>query len=119
MTRAFLFPVLLLSSIAFAADPAPAAPAAPAAPTAPATAPAKPAAPVTPGAPAATPAAPGKAIPLAVFKDVDKNNDKALDKTELAHIADLIRDFNIVDTDKNGKLNEAEYTAWVEKQKQM
>ena len=54
-----------------------------------------------------------------MFKDLDKNNDKALDKAELANMADLLRDFTIVDTDKNGKLSEAEYTAWVSKQKQM
>ena len=114
MTRTILFPALLLSGLAFAA-----APAAPAAPATPAATPAAPA-PATPATPAAKPATPAKpAIPLAVFKDLDKNNDKALDKAELATMADLVRDFSMVDTDKNGKLNEAEYSAWSDKQKQM
>ena len=73
MTRSVLFPVLLVSGLAFAADPA---------------------APAIPATPAATSAKP--AIPLAVFKD--------LDKAELTALADLGRDFSIVDTDKQKKM---------------
>ena len=80
MTRMILFPALLLSGLAFAAEPTPATGATP-----------KPATPTT-----ATPTT-NAPIAKAVFKDVDKNHDGALDKTELANIAELIKDFNIYD----------------------
>jgi hypothetical protein len=102
----------LLSSLAFAADPTP--PATPPTTTTPTTTtpskttPTTPATGTTPAAPAAT------AVPL--FADLDLNKDLSLDKTEIAKIQNLTRDYATIDTDKNGKLSQEEFKAWSDKQ---
>jgi hypothetical protein len=127
MSRTLLFPVLLLSGLAFAADPAPAptgttpttkTPTTGTTGTTGTTTGTTGTTTGTTGATTGTTPATGAAapvIPKAVFKDLDKNSDKVLDKAELATLADLVRDYDKVDTDKNGKLNEAEYNAWANK----
>ena len=105
----------ILSTFALAADPAP--PAAPPTTTPSTTAPSK-TTPATPSktAPAATPTAPAGAVALPVFADLDLNKDLSLDKTELAKIENLTRDFATIDTDKNSKLSQDEFKAWSDKQ---
>jgi hypothetical protein len=92
----------LLSSLALAADPTP--------PAAPPTTPSK----TTPAPAGTTPAAPASTVPL--FADLDLNKDLSLDKTEVAKIENLTRDYATIDTDKNGKLSQEEFKAWSDKQ---
>ncbi|MEQ1506517.1 MAG: hypothetical protein ABMB14_30090 [Myxococcota bacterium] len=105
MNRLILLPALLLSGIAFAQS-APAPTPTPSMPSSPST--------TTPST-----TAPGTKAPVAkaVFEDVDMNKDGSLDKTELSKMADLLRDFNMIDTDKNSKLSKNEYQVWIDKQK--
>jgi len=99
MNRMILVPALLLSGIALAQTPPPTS----GTPTTPSSPPARPATPVTP--PVSKP----------MFKDLDKNQDGALDKTELLSISDLSQNFSTYDKDANGKLTESEYSVWVSK----
>lgn len=52
----------------------------------------------------------GATAPL--FEDLDVNKDLSVDKTEIAQLQDLTRDFATYDTDKNGRLSRDEFLSW-------
>lgn len=101
MRRMILLPMLLVSGLALAQNPRPTPPTSPPPPT-------------NPTPPAGTPGTPTGTVKI-TFKELDKNNDKALEKSELTAMPDMTRDFEKIDVDKNGKISEVEYDAWIAK----
>jgi Ca2+-binding EF-hand superfamily protein len=53
------------------------------------------------------------ALSMPVFENLDVNKDLSLDKTELAKLQDMTRDFATIDVDKNGKLSKNEFQTWI------
>lgn len=87
---AFVLPLLLASTVAFASEPASAEPAS-----------AEP-------EPAADPAPAAKPT----FAELDANADGAIDKAEASTNAALTAAFDGLDADKSGTLSAAEFDAW-------
>jgi hypothetical protein len=56
---------------------------------------------------------PGPVIPRLGFDQIDENEDSAIDDTEFQRVADAL--FARLDTDRNGKLDEAEYKKLLER----
>ena len=46
-----------------------------------------------------------------VFKLLDKNNDGFITKSEVSSVKQLIKDFDNIDTDKNGNIAMSEFSA--------
>lgn len=59
----------------------------------------------------ATAAYAGDTSKEAVFKMLDKNNDGFITKSEVTSVKKLIKDWDSIDTDKNGNIAMAEFSA--------
>ena len=46
-----------------------------------------------------------------VFKMLDKNNDGFITKSEVSSVKNLIKDWDTIDTDKNGSIAMSEFSA--------
>ena len=53
----------------------------------------------------------GDASKEEVFKMLDKNNDGFITKSEVTSVKKLIKDWDSIDTDKNGNIAMAEFSA--------
>lgn len=53
----------------------------------------------------------GEADNTKVFKMLDKNNDGFITKSEVSSVKNLIKDWDTIDTDKNGSIALSEFSA--------